>query len=131
MPLEGKDPMDSKFIDLNFINLNDKEIYNKLPLLSCYLMRTFRPAGFFSVFAKSKCSCMGQRVCVCDFAKRCPVIFRLFKSVKPKKNKGLAVLLGVSREPRPKPIRGGGGGAGWLTFFVSKLGGYGGEVLSL
>ena len=116
MPLEGKDPMDSKFIDLNFINLNDKEIYNKLPLLSCYLMRTFRPAGFFSVFAKSKCSCMGQRVCVCDFAKRCPVIFRLFKSVKPKKNKGLAVLLGVSREPRPKPIRGGGGGGGSLFF---------------
>ena len=78
-----KDPVDSKFIDLNSINLNDKEMYNKLPHMSCYLMRTFRPSGFFSVFAKSKFSCMGQRVCVsvCDFAKRCPVIFRLFKSV--------------------------------------------------
>ena len=27
-------------------------------------------------------------------------------SVTEKKNRGLAVLLGVSREPRPRPIRG-------------------------
>ena len=28
------------------------------------------------------------------------------KNNKKKKNRGLAVLLGVSREPRPRPIRG-------------------------
>ena len=49
----------------------------------------------------------------CDFAKRCPLSFllntgisRVQAGVAEKKNRGLAVLLGVSREPRPRPIRG-------------------------
>ena len=58
---------------------------------------------------------------LCDFAKRCPLSFRLNTDItrvqasvaakkKTKKNRGLAVLLGVSREPRPRPIR------GWVAF---------------
>ena len=51
---------------------------------------------------------------LCDFAKRCPLSFglntglaRVQASVaEKKKNRGLGVLLGVSREPRPRPIRG-------------------------
>ena len=49
----------------------------------------------------------------CDFAKRCPlsfllntVISRVQVRVAGKKTRELAVLLGVSREPRPRPIRG-------------------------
>ena len=50
----------------------------------------------------------------CDFAKRCPVDFFLDTGIsrvqagvaEKKKNRGLTVLLGVSREPRPRPIRG-------------------------
>ena len=51
--------------------------------------------------------------CLCDFAKRCPLSFRLNTgiarvqgSVAGKKKQGLAVLLGVSREPRPRTILG-------------------------
>ena len=52
---------------------------------------------------------------LCDFAKRCPLSFRLnvtgIARVQARvqgreKTSGLAVLLGVSREPRPRPIRG-------------------------
>ena len=49
-----KDPEDSKCLELNFINLNEKKIYNKPPHLSGCLIQTFRPSGFFSVFTKSK-----------------------------------------------------------------------------
>ena len=49
-------------------------------------------------------------VCVCDLAKRCPLRFRLNTAItsqcSQKKTRGLAVLLGVSREPRPRPIDG-------------------------
>ena len=52
-------------------------------------------------------------VYLCDFAKRCPLSFRLNTgdarvqaSVVRKKTRGLGVLLGVSREPRHRPIRG-------------------------
>ena len=34
--------------------LNDKKIYNELPHMSCSLIQTFRPSGFFRVFTKSK-----------------------------------------------------------------------------
>ena len=54
MPVVRKDPEDSKFLDLNFINLNDKKIDNKLPHMSCFLIQMFRPSGFFSLFTKSK-----------------------------------------------------------------------------
>ena len=52
---------------------------------------------------------------LCDFAKRCPLSFclnvtgiaRVQARVQGReKTSGLVVLLGVSREPRPKPIRG-------------------------
>ena len=47
-------------------------------------------------------------------------------SRKKKKNRGLAVLLGVSREPRPRPIR------GWeADLFGAKTRGQGGEILLL
>ena len=49
-----KDPEDSKCLDLNFINLNDKKIDNKLPHMSCFLIKTFRSSGFFSLFTKLK-----------------------------------------------------------------------------
>ena len=69
---------------------------------------------FVNTELKDKCTCL------CDFAKRCPLSFRLNTSearvqasvagkknkTKQNKNRGLAVLLGVSREPRPRPIRG-------------------------
>ena len=43
-----------------------------------------------------------------------------------KKNRGLGVLLGVGREPRPRPIR------GWVaSLFCVKTRGVGGEILSL
>ena len=54
-------------------------------------------------------------VCLCDFAKRCSLSFRLNTGItrvqasvaeKKKKSRGLAVLLGLSREPRPRPIPG-------------------------
>ena len=54
MPLVRRDPEDSKCLDLNFINLNEKKIYNKLHHMSCCLIQTFHPSGFFSVFTKSK-----------------------------------------------------------------------------
>ena len=51
---------------------------------------------------------------MCDFAKRCPLSFRLNTviarvqaSVAGKKTRRLAVLLGVSSEPGPRPIRNG------------------------
>ena len=43
---------------------------------------------------------------LCHFAKRCPLSFRLNTGISRKKIRGLAVLLGVIREPRPRPIRG-------------------------
>ena len=47
-------------------------------------------------------------ICPRDFAKRCLLSFRLntgFQaSLAGKITRGLAVLLGVSREPRPRPI---------------------------
>ena len=49
-----KDPEDSECLDLNFINLNDKKIDNKLPHMSRFLIQTFRPSGLFSAFTKSK-----------------------------------------------------------------------------
>ena len=68
---------------------------------------------FVNTELKDKCTCL------CDFAKRCPLSFRLNtseglvhaskagkKNKKQNKNRGLTVLLGVSREPRPRPIRG-------------------------
>ena len=50
---------------------------------------------------------------LCDFAKRCPLSFR--------------VLLDVSREPRPEPIR------GWVAslFSVKNQGGRGGDFVTL
>ena len=71
---------------------------------------------------------------LCDFAKRCPLSFRLNTgiarvqaSVAGKKIRGLAVLLGVSREPRPRPIR------GWVTdLFCVKTRGVGrGDFVTL
>ena len=74
---------------------------------------------------------------LCDFAKRCPLSFRLNTgigrvqaSVAGKKNSELGVLLGVSREPRPRPIR------GWvaslaLLVLCENQGGRKGEILSL
>ena len=56
---------------------------------------------------------------LCDFAKRCPLSFclnvtgiaRVQARVQGReKTSGLVVLLGVSREPRPRPIRGWVGG---------------------
>ena len=44
------------------------------------------------------------RICLCHFSKRCPQSFGLI--VAGKKTRGLAVLLGVSREPIPRPVRG-------------------------
>ena len=70
----------------------------------------------------------------CDFAKRCPVDFFLDTGIsrvqagvaEKKKNRGLTVLLGVSREPRPRPIR------GWeADLFGAKTRGQGGEILLL
>ena len=69
---------------------------------------------FVNTELKDKCTCL------CDFAKRCPLSFRLntsetrvhagvagkTKNKKQNKNRGLAVLLGVSRESRLRPIRG-------------------------
>ena len=53
---------------------------------------------------------------VCDFTKRCLLSFRLNTgiarvqaSVFGKKTRGRAILRSVSREPRHRPIRGGGG----------------------
>ena len=46
---------------------------------------------------------------LCDFAKRCPLSFHLNSRCTWKKTRGLAVLLGVSREPRPRPI------CGWVA----------------
>ena len=51
---------------------------------------------------------------LCGFAKRCPLSFRLNTGIarvqasvaEKKKPRELAVLLGVSREPRPRPMRG-------------------------
>ena len=47
---------------------------------------------------------------LCDFSKRCTLSFRLNTGISSqcsrKKNRGLAVLLGVSRESRPRPTRG-------------------------
>ena len=57
--LSEKNPEDSKCFALNFINLNDKKIYNKLRHMSCCLIQTFRPSGFLSVFTKSK---PGQKI---------------------------------------------------------------------
>ena len=57
---------------------------------------------------------------VCDFTKRCLLSFRLNTgiarvqaSVFGEKNRGHNILQSVSREPRPRPIRGG-----WLFCFV-------------
>ena len=66
---------------------------------------------------------------LCDFAKRCPL-----SQCSRNKTRGLAVLLGVNWEPRPRPIRGSvaslfcvktkGVGRGdlslWLEFYVRK-----------
>ena len=52
--LSEKNPEDSKCFALNFINLNDKKIYNNLPHMSCCLIQTFHLSGFFSVFTKPK-----------------------------------------------------------------------------
>ena len=53
------------------------------------------------------------KVYLCDFAKRCPLSFRLNTVIARvqaskggKKTRGLGILLGVSREPRARPIRG-------------------------
>ena len=67
---------------------------------------------------------------LCEFAKGCPLTFRLNTgvqaSVAGKKPGGLAILLGVSREPRPTPIR------GWVAnLFCVKTRGVGRGVLSL
>ena len=71
---------------------------------------------------------------LCDFAKRCPLSFRLNTgitrvqaSVPEKKNRELGVLLGVSREPRPRPIR------GWVAdlFCVRTRGVVRGEFVTL
>ena len=66
------------------------------------------------------------RIYLCDFPKRCPLSFRLNMGIahvqasvaKKKKTRGLAVLLGVSGEPRPRP------NCGWLAgiFCVKKIG---------
>ena len=52
-----------------------------------------------------------KKKCMCDFSKRCRLSFylnmgfaHLEASVAEKKTRGLAILLGVSREPRPRPI---------------------------
>ena len=47
---------DSKCFDLNFINLNDKKIYDKLPHMSGCLIQTFRPLGLFSVLQNQNLS---------------------------------------------------------------------------
>ena len=55
-----------------------------------------------------------KNICLCDFAKRCLLSFRLNTgiahvqaSVFGKKTRGRAILRSVSREPRHRPIRGG------------------------
>ena len=41
MPFVRKDPEDSKFLDLNFINLNDKKIYKNFLTCLAVLYRRF------------------------------------------------------------------------------------------
>ena len=67
---------------------------------------------------------------LCDFAKRCPLSFRwcpCSSQCSWKKTRGLAVLLGISWEPKPTPIR------GWVAFsFCVKTRGVGrGDFVTL
>ena len=70
---------------------------------------------------------------LCDFAKRCPLSFRLNMGITcvqarvAGKKQRVAVLLGVSREPRPRPI------CGWVAelFCVKPIGVGRGDFVTL